>query len=751
MQRLPPMGGLSPAVALICALAAALLWPSPVWPSPVWPSPGRSAAPDAVDRRVQALLDRMTLEEKIGQLTLVLNGQPFPPDLLRQGRIGAMMNFGDAEEIAAAHALARQSRLGIPLLVGLDVVHGYRTLFPVPLAEAAAFDPDLSRLASEWAAREAAAAGIHWTFGPMADLARDVRWGRIVEGAGEDPYLASVITAARVEGFRAGGLATAAKHFAGYGFSEGGRDYDAVPIGPAEFRDVVLPPFRAAIRAGTESIMSAFTALDGVPATADPWLLTRLLRRELGFDGFVVSDFAGVQELLAHGVAADGAEAARKAILAGVDMEMIGGLYGAHLPDEVAAGRVPLSVIDEAAGRVLRAKVRLGLFERPDPDAETAERAALTPEARLAARQVARESLVLLRNRDAVLPIPPTARRIAVIGPLAKSARDQLGPHEAKGRIEEAATILDGITRRARSAGAVVAYAPGCDLHCAGADGFPAAIDAARASDMVIAVLGEPRDLTGEGASRAHLRLPGRQYELLDALVATGRKVALVLIAGRPLELREAAETVPAILMAWYPGTEGGPAIADVLFGDAGPGGRLPHSWPRTVGQVPLHYDARPSGRPTRTDNRFTLNYIDEDIRPLFPFGWGLDYTGFAYSDLEIVTPRVRASEAVEIRVTVTNTGARAGKEVAQLYVRDPVASRSRPLRQLKAFRKIVLAPGEARTVAFRVPARELGFHLPDGSYLVEPGRFQVWAGGSALADLGGSFEVTEALRVPPD
>jgi beta-glucosidase len=355
-----------------------------------------------------------------------------------------------------------------------------------------------------------------------------------------------------------------------------------------------------------------------------------------------------------------------------------------------------------------------------------------------------------LQNRDAVLPIPPAVRTIAVIGPFATSQEDQLGPHGAAGRSEEAVTILDGVTERARASGISVVHAAGCDLYCQSADGFPAAIEAARTSDMVVAVLGEPRDLSGEGASRAHLRMPGRQYELLDALVATGKPIALVLMAGRPLELDSAVGAVSSILMAWYPGTEGGPAIADVLFGDANPSGKLPHTYPRTVGQVPIHYDRLPSGRPTEAGNRFTLKYIDEDIRPLFPFGWGLSYTRFAYSNFEIVTPKVRASEAVEIRVTVANTGSRAGKEVVQLYVRDLVASRSRPVRQLKAFEKIALAPSEARTVTFRVPARDLGFHLADGAYVVEPGAFQVWVGGSSLADLGGTLEVTEGLRLPP-
>jgi beta-glucosidase len=714
------------------------------------PGPLLALTFDQIDRRVDELLGRMTLEEKIGQLNLVSNDPQFRYEHVRAGRVGAVINFNNARDIAEAQKVARQSRLGIPLIFGLDVLHGFRTMFPVPLAETATFNPDLARMAGEWSAREAAYVGLQWTYAPMADVSRDPRWGRIVEGSGEDPHLGGVFAAARVEGLRAGGLATAVKHFAGYGAAAGGRDYDSTDIPPAEFRDTFLPPFSAAIEAGSETVMSAFNALNGVPATANSWLLTGILRKEWGFNGFVVSDWAAIHELIAHGVAADGGEAARKAFLAGVDMDLGGGLYDRHLADEVRAERVPIAAIDAAVRRVLRVKFRMGLFERADTDPARVDAIFPTPESRRAARAVARESIVLLQNDGGILPLAAGTRSIAVVGALANSAKDQLGPHAARGHAEDTVTIVDSLRRRASAAGASVVYAAGCDAKCSSTDGFPEAVSAAKAADAVIAVLGEPEELSGEAASRTRLTLPGHQRELLDALAATGKPVVLVLVAGRPLELGIIPDKVPSILMAWFLGNEGGPAVAEVLFGDVNPSGKLPVTWPRTVGQIPIYYNRLPSGRPTRSDNRFTLNYIDESIRPLYPFGWGLSYTAFRFSDLAVTTPRLKASETAEVQVTITNEGPRAGQEVAQLYVRDPVASRSRPVRELKSFEKIALAPGESRVMRFRIPGRELGFHHDDGTYVVEPGMFQVWIGSNSLADLGGSFEVTEGLSIPP-
>jgi beta-glucosidase len=710
-----------------------------------------SLAANDFARQVEDLVARMTLEEKIGQLNLVSHGPLFPGyDFLRQGRAGAVINFNNPQDIAAAQKAARESRLGIPLLFSLDVLHGFRTIYPVPLAETATFNPALSRLASEWAAREAAYIGVQWTFAPMADISRDPRWGRIVEGSGEDPHVGRVFAAARVEGFRAGGLATGAKHFAGYGKVVGGRDYDATEVPITTLRDVVLLPFRAAVEAGSLSLMSAFNSLNGLPATANPWLLTDVLRGEWGFDGFVVSDWAAIEELLGHGLAADGAEAARKAFLAGVDMDLMGRLYERHLADEVKAGRVPSARVDDAVRRVLRAKFRLGLFDRPDADASRSDAVFPTPQSREVSLTVARETLVLLQNRDGALPLRAPTRSVAVVGGLATGRFDLLGPHAARGHEEDTVPLLDALRGRAATADVALSFAAGCDPLCGGDVGFAEAIETARAADMIVAVLGEPRDMSGEAASRAYLGLPGGQPQLLEALVATGKPVVVVLLGGRPLELGPIAEKLSAILMTWYPGTEGAAAITETLFGDVNPSGKLPLTWPRTVGQVPIYYNHLPSGRPTEPSQRFTRNYLDVPIDPLFPFGFGLSYTTFAFSDPIIATPKLKSTDTLAVQVEIKNTGERAGKEVAQLYIRDPVASRSRPVRELKAFEKIALAPGETRVVTLRVPVRELGFHLDDGTYVVEPGRFEVGVGGDSRASLTASFEVTDGLRLPP-
>jgi beta-glucosidase len=514
-------------------------------------------------------------------------------------------------------------------------------------------------------------------------------------------------------------------------------------------RDVYLPPFRAAVDAGAVSLMAAFNALNGIPSTANPHLLTDILRSEWGFDGFVTSDWAGIAELVNHGVAKDDAEAARKAILAGIDMDMMGQLYVRYLPEEIRAGRVPMEVVDTAVRRVLRVKFRLGLFDRPDIDPTHVDSVFPSSESRRAAREVARETFVLLQNRGDVLPMSSDRRSVAVIGPLADADRDQLGPHAARGHAQDSVTVWQGIRRRAESAGMRAVLAPACDLFCTRLDGLPAAIEAASQSDLVVAVFGEPQEMSGEAASRAHLTLGGRQAEVLDALVRTGKPIVLVLIAGRPLELGRIAETIPAILMAWYPGTEGGAALADVLFGDESPSGKLPVTYPRTVGQVPIYYNHLPSGRPT-TANRYTLRYIDEDVRPLFPFGWGLSYTSFAYADAATTKSRLGPGDSLEVSVKVTNTGSRTGKEVVQLYTRDPVASRSRPLRELKAFEKIDLRPGETRTVSLRVPVERLGFHHDDGTYVVEPGEIRYYVGGTSLAPRAGSVEIVDGLQIAP-
>lgn len=709
---------------------------------------GSDASPQT-EKRIDDLLASMTFEEKVGQLNLLSNGMALDWDKIASGEIGALINFNNARDIARAESLAKKSRLGIPLLFGLDVVHGFRTQFPIPLGEAAAFAPELSRRAAKAMAEEARYIGVNWTYAPMADLSRDVRWGRMVEGFGEDPHLGSVLTAARVEGIQAGGLIATAKHFAGYGAPVGGRDYAATFIPPTELRDVYLPSFHAAVRAGTGSIMSAFNALNGVPATSSRELLSGILRDEWGFDGFVTSDWAGIHELMAHGIAADEMEATVKAITAGVDIDMMSGFYSRNLAEAVRSGRISEEVVDTAVRRVLRIKLRAGLFANAPTDAERVDSVFPTAESRALSRELAGDTYVLLKNDRGLLPFAKGTNSLAVVGPLADQPCEQLGPHAARGHCEDAVSYLKGIESRARIAGKTVRYAPGCDLFCRNENEIGKAVAVARRSDAIIAVLGEPRDASGEAASKAYLDLPGHQGTLLEALLKTGKPVVLVLMSGRPLDIRRQVERLPAILMTWYPGTEGGNALADILFGDRNPSGRLPVSYPRSVGQVPLYYNDLPSGRPHLPENRFTYGYYDEAVTPLFPFGWGLSYTTFAYSNLRFARNEVMASEDMEVRVTVSNRGTRSGEEVVQLYIRDVSASRSRPIRELKAFTRVALEAGEEREVTLRVPVRDLGFHTEDGTYVVEPGTFRVWVGGNSLAKLGATLTVSEGLRMP--
>jgi beta-glucosidase len=715
--------------------------------------PARAADP-AIEKEVDALLARMTLEEEIGQLqqiTVGVGGATTPVDvakgpladalkLAEAGRLGSVLNVTNVHAAAELRAAARRSRLGIPVIVGFDVIHGYRTIFPIPLGTAATWNPDLAERSTEIAGREAAAVGIQWTFAPMVDIARDARWGRIAEGAGEDPVLGQAFARARVRGFHRGGIATCAKHYVAYGAAEGGRDYNSVDMSESRLRDVYLPPFHAAVEAGTDTLMSSFNTINGIPATGNRHTLTEILRGEWGFDGFVVSDWDSVAEMMSHGVAGDCAEAARLAIDAGVDMEMVSTCYAESLARLVAEGTVKKGTVDEAVRRILRIKYRLGLFEKGAPDPAVAEKTLLAPEHRQAAREIARESLVLLKNDPALLPAPEGPGTVAVVGPLADAGADQLGSWSGDGHGEDSVTVLQAL--RTRLAGkAEVLYARGCDVRGGSDGGFAEAVADALRADTVFAVLGESADMSGEAGSRAFLDLPGRQQPLLEALVATGKPVVLLLMAGRPLDIRWAAEHVPAIVMAWQPGTEGGAAIADVIFGDAAPSGHLPVSWPRSVGQLPLYSSHLPTGRPASAE-RFTTGYVDEKSDPLFPFGYGLSYTTFAYSDLTLSAKTMPTDGHVDVSVRVRNTGSRAGHEVVQLYVRDLVASRSRPVRQLEAFDKVALDPGEAKTVTLTLEAARLGFHDDAGRYVVEPGAFKLWVGGSSRADLEADFEV---------
>lgn len=702
----------------------------------------------AIAARIGGLLAAMTLEEKVGQLDFKSRADPPTGqiDLVRAGRVGAMLNVIDPHEVAAFQTAARQSRLGIPLLLGLDAVNVFRIAFASPLAWAATWEPMLAARAAEMVARETAAVGINWTFAPMVDLSRDPRWGRVIEGAGEDPVLAAAMARARVEGYRRGGLATAVKHFVGYGAAEAGRDYNGARIPMSELYDRYLPPFEAAIAAGSETVMAAFNTVNGVPVSSSRELLSDLLRRRLGFDGLVTSDYNAIGELINHGVAADPGEAALKALAAGIDLDMEGGVYESRLADLVRSGRVEMAALDAAVARVLRVKLRMGLFDKVGTQPPSAP---LEAEVRSVARAVAQRSLVLLKNDGDVLPIASGVRRVALIGASALGDYDLSwwGP----ARLTRPATeTLKAALERVLRPGQTLTYAPAFSDACGRAFADKqAAIATAAAADLVVLAVAEDCETWGEGASRTQLGLSGVQQEMLAALAATGRPVVLLVDTGRPLVLGEAARHAAAILVSWQGGTEGRTAIAETLVGDAAPSAKLPMGFPRAVGQLPMSYDELPTSRPPGRD-RFTSRYLDEEAGPLFPFGHGLSYTRFAFSDLR-ATPEAAASGGrVTVTVRVANVGARSGEEVVQVYVRQLVASRSRPVRQLKAFAKVRLRPGEARDVSFEIAARDLGFHDDEGRRHVEPGPYQLWAGGSAAASLSARFALTGAAQVEP-
>ncbi len=734
-----------------------------------------------IEARSQALLSQMTLEEKVGQLVLenafapmdwnaVIKdqkladerGEPYhlPLELnpaaverVRAGQLSAINSADVRLNNRLQRVAVEESRLHIPLLVGHDVIHGFRSVFPIPLAEACTWDPALLERASAAAAAEAASMGINWIFAPMLDIARDPRWGRIAEGAGEDPFLGMALAQARVRGFQSAGLpggrriAACPKHYVGYGAAEGGRDYNTVDISERSLRDVYLPPFKAAFDAGAGSAMSSFNEISGVPGTCNPFLLRSVLRSEWGWQGVVVSDFNAIGELVQHGVAADLRAAARLSILAGVDIDMESGAYTRHLAELVQQGEVPLALVDEAVRRVLQLKLSLGLFENPYVDEALSAQTILKPEFRDLALEVARQSMVLLKNQGGLLPLQPGSQRIALIGPLANNRADLLGTWAVSGQAADVETVLAGLQRSAGPQN--IAYAAGCSLEGLESPDFSAALAAAQSADVVVVVVGEGADMSGEAHSRVHLGLPGRQQELVNALAATGKPLAAVLMCGRPLVAPVLVQQVDALLVAWHGGIRAGQAVADLLCGAAEPSGRLTASWPRGEGQIPVYYAHKPTGRPaegrgtTQYFEPFRSTYMDEPNAPLFAFGEGLGYTSFAYSQLEVQTPRLTAGGSLRLQVTIQNTGARPGVETAQLYVRDVTASVTRPVKELKAFQRLALAAGEQRRVTFEVPAASLGFHGLDLRYTVEPGEFIVWVGPDSTRGEEGRFEVT--------
>lgn len=706
-----------------------------------------------IDRKVANLLKQMTLEEKVGQLVQFSNGNATGPDnvrvdqkaLIARGGMGSILNASGAKEINDLQRQAMEgSRLKIPLLFGLDVIHGYRTVFPVPLGLSASWNTDLIERTARAAAVEATSEGVRWTFSPMVDIARDARWGRIMEGAGEDPYLGSLVGAAYVRGYQGKNLndptsmIACAKHYVGYGGAEGGRDYNTVDMSERVLRDVYLPPFQAASDAGAGTFMSAFNALQGVPTSANRHTLTDILRGEWGFRGFVVSDWDSIGELIAHGVALDKRDATLKALTAGVDMDMASNAYASQIVALVKSGDLKMRVVDEAAARVLRVKVALGLFEHPYTDESRAKTEILSTANLTLAREAAESSFVLLKN-DSVLPLDPS-KRVALIGPLADSSDDMLGEWAVRGRKEDVVNLR---TMLADTLKDKLLYAKGAEIQGESEAGFAEALDAARQADVVVMALGEGRFMSGESTSRTNLGLPGNQLRLLQQVVAIGKPVVLVLFNGRPLTLPWEAEHVSAILEAWYPGVQGGPALVKTLYGLVNPSGRLTASFPRSVGQVPIYYNRMSTGRPASSPasrERFSSIYIDENTNPQFPFGWGLSYTKFDYSALRIVSRQVSARDlnagraTIEVEATVKNTGDRAGVEVAQLYIQERGTSVVRPIRELKGFQRLTLTPGQSQTVHFTLTGKDLAFWNLDMKHVAEPCELSVWVAPNAEA-----------------
>jgi beta-glucosidase len=727
-------------------------------------------SPSDIDNKVDALLKQMTLEEKAGQLTQLANKTPESLQAIREGKVGSLLGVLGAENAnEAQRAAVEHSRLKIPLILGFDVIHGYRTVFPVPIASTGSFDMPLLEQAERVAAKEATASGVKWVFAPMLDIARDPRWGRIVEGIGEDPYLGSMVAAAKVRGFQGKNMAdpdsvvACAKHYVAYGAAEGGRDYNTVDISEQLLREIYLPPFKGAVDAGIGTFMSSFQDLNGVPGVANHHTLTDILRDEWKFNGFVVSDWGAIHELLAHGFAADDADAAAKALKAGVDMDMVDNAFE-HIPELVRSGKLPESVVDEAVRRVLRVKFEAGLFDHPYADPNREKTDILTPENLQVARKLAQESMVLLQNKGDVLPLAKN-KTVAVIGPLADDKASQLGPWAGNGQATDAVSPLEGIV--AKIGKEHVLYAKGVDIpsyektlgagvaapappSATGVGGManlnkPASVDdavaAAKKADVVVLCLGELAGMTGEASSRASLDFPGDQLKLANAVLATKKPVILVVESGRPLDIRWATFHTQAILQAWFPGVQAGNAIADVLFGDVSPSGRLAISWPRTLGEIPIYYNHRATGRPGSPD-RWHTGYLDLPNTPLFPFGYGLTYSKFSYSHLAVKTPTIAPDGTLQVTAEIENSGSREATEVVQVYVHDRVGPTSRPVRELKGFERVTLRPGERKAVDFSVKANDLGSYDPQMHWAVNPGTYDVWVAPDSASGVQGTFEV---------
>jgi beta-glucosidase len=714
---------------------------------------------EIISERIDSVLALMTLEEKIGQLNQLSFGIGWGPtvksnvpseykNLIREGKIGSFLNAlgaeftGDLQKIAVT-----ESRLKIPLLFGYDVIHGFKTSFPVPIGETASWQPELAEISAHYQALESSSAGVHWTFAPMVDIARDPRWGRIMEGSGEDPYLGSLMAAARVRGFQGNfsenNIIACTKHFAGYGGAEGGRDYNTVDFSKRTLRDIYLPPFKAAVDAGVQTLMASFNEIGGIPSSGNKYLLTDILRNEWGFKGFVVSDWNSIGEMINHGFASDLKEASAISISAGLDMDMESRGYITHLAELVKEGKVPENVVDESVRRILRVKFLLGLFDNPFKycNKERETKTILSKELTDAALEVAMKSFVLLKNEKNILPLNNKYKKIAVIGPLANSTSDPNGEWSAMADSSDVVSVLKGLQNYLNN-NIEIHYSKGCNIEGNSTSEFDEAVKTADNSDLVILCLGESRLMSGEAHSRSTLDLPGVQELLAKEIFKIGKPIVVVLMNGRPLSINWLNENVSAILETWFAGTMTGDAVAKVLFGDYNPSGKLPVTFPRTVGQIPIYYNHKNTGRPGDINNRYTSKYIDLPLTPLYPFGYGLSYTTFEYNGLYLNTSKIGNKDSLDVSIKIKNNGNYDGEEVVQLYIQDLVGSVTRPVKELKRFKKIYLKKGEEKTVNFIITEKDLRFTAADMKFKSEPGMFKVYVGTNSADCLESEFEL---------
>ena len=700
---------------------------------------------DRISTQVDSVLALMTLQEKIGQMTIyTTDWESTGPTIkagyqndIRTGDCGSLFNSHTVAFTRKLQEIAvNESRLGIPLLFGYDVIHGYKTIFPIPLAESCSWDMAAMEQSASIAAAESAAAGLHWTFAPMVDISREPRWGRVMEGAGEDPYLGSLVARARVKGFQGNNfngtdkVLACIKHFAGYGAPIAGRDYNTVDMSERTFRDFYFPPYKAGIEAGARTVMTSFNDLDGIPSTGNKWLLSDVLRKENGFTGFIVTDYTSINEMVNHGFAADEKHAGELAANAGVDMDMQGGVFQRYLKESIAAGIVSEKMVDEAVRRILRIKFELGLFKDPFKYCnEQREKAVVFAPAHLeASRDIARKSIVLLKNNNKTLPLTK-GKSIALVGPLAADRGNLIGAWSGAGEGDKCVSVLDAFQERAAKDGFKLMHAKGCAIEGTDTSGFAEAVRIGSEADIIIAVIGESKDMSGEASSRAHITIPGVQEQFIKALVATGKPVVVVLMNGRPLTFPWIAEHASAIVEAWWLGSRGGPAIGDVLYGDYNPSGKLTMTFPRDIGQVPIYYNLKNTGRPYDPNTKWNSRYQDIVNSPQYPFGYGLSYTTFTYDSMMVTRKDYTFSDTIIATVNVKNTGSVAGEEIVQFYVRDLVGSVTRPLKELKRFEKIKLAPGESKKVTFKLTSKDLAFYTADMTFKAEPGAFWVMVG----------------------